>query len=520
MSIDLVKMGSPGLDEIFLGGVQRANNILVEGAPGAGKTTLGLAFIYAGAKDYDEPGVIVSFELSADKLLRDAQGFRWDLQTLIDAGKVKIIQTSPQVLFNEFRTDEGAFVTELRALGARRLLIDGLTPLKTYAEAHQMPFREDVHLLIEGLTRLGVTTLVTAERNEEGEGAFPHERFVFDTIISLSRAEQKRRVHRTLSIVKSRGQDFIAGNHSMRIEPGVGVHVYRRAQSRPKVDEDQPTSNERISTGSAAIDAIMDGGVYEGSITMVAGITGTGKTVLGVQFLTAAIQSGRRALLVTLDEHPQQLIRNAASLGFDLEGLIRDEKLFILYESPLELELDVHYDNVVALVQEKKIDCVVFDSLAVYGMANPEGMGDFLYALASYFKDRLATVFFNYESPELLGVSQISGGLKGSHLVDNIILLNYVEISTQLRRAISIPKVRGSKNSQTTREYVIDHGGIRLIEEDVATAGATSVPQLPFSSYYGLLARSPARNSPAIEEAVGRGTPLPDSPEPVVEPQQ
>lgn len=511
MGNDLLQTGINGLDEILLGGVSRNNNILVEGPPGSGKTTLGLGFIHEGAARFNEPGIIVSFELDPEKLLRDAQGFKWNLKEMIDAGKVKIIQTSPAVLLAEFRSSDGAFAAELASIGARRLLIDGLTPLRLYAEAHDMPFREDIHFLVEGLTRLGITTLVTAEREESYAEPFAHERFVFDTIISLSRSEQRRRVHRTLSVVKSRGQDFIGGSHAMRIEPEVGIHVYRRVQSRPKVAEDQPTSNTRLSTGSADIDRIMDGGVYEGSITMVNGISGTGKTVLGVQFLTSAIQSGHKALLVSLDEHPRQLIRNAASLGFDLQKHLDDGNLSILYESPLELELDVHFDSVAKLVEEKGIDCIVLDSVAVYELASPDEVADFLYALASFFKDRLATVFLNYESPELLGLSQISEELKGSHLVDNIVLLNYVEISTLLRRAIAIPKVRGSRNTQVTREYAIQKGGICLLPEPEGESDAV-VPQLPFSSYYGLLSRSPSRRSPIIEEALSKGTALPDLP--------
>lgn len=504
----LTGTGVPGLDEILMGGVPSSNNILVEGPPGSGKTTLGLGFIHAGATRFNEPGVIVTFELEPEKLLRDARAFEWDIQSLIEKGLVKIIQTSPGALLNEFRTNDGAFAGELEALGAKRLMIDGLTPLRLFAEAHDMPFREDVHLLIEGLTRLGVTTLLTAEREETFVGPFAHERFVFDTIISLTRKESRRRVHRTLSVVKSRGQDFIGGSHAMRIESGVGIHVYRRAQARPKTDEDQQTSETRLSIGSKSIDAMMAGGLYEGSITMVTGISGTGKTVLGVQFLASAIASGRRALLVTLDEHPQQLLRNAKTLGFDLKPYLEDGSLSILYESPLELELDVHFDAVTKLVQNNRIDCIVLDSIAVYEMTSPDEMADFLYALASFFKDRLSTVIFNYESPELLGVSQISEELKGSHLVDNIVLLNYVEISTRLRRAIAVPKVRGSRNLQVTKEYTIGQGGISVLEEE---DNELSVPQLPFSAYYGLLSRSPSRQSPLIEEAVHKGKEMPDS---------
>ena len=97
-------------------------------------------------------------------------------------------------------------------------------------------------------------------------------------------------------------------------------------------------------------------------------------------------------------------------------------------------------------------------------------------------------------------------------MVDNIILLNYVEISTLLRRAIAVPKVRGSKNVQMTREYVIQQGGITLLDEPDEKSSVGAVPQLPFSSYYGLLSRSPSRRSPLIEEAVSQGKALPDSP--------
>ena len=512
---DLVPTGISGLDDVLLGGIRRHNNILVEGAPGAGKTTLALGFIHAGAFAFDEPGVIVSFELDAEKLLRDAAGFNWDLEKLIRAGKVKIIQTSPAVLLQEFRSSEGVLYHELKAMGAKRLVIDGLTPLKLYAEQHHTPFREDMHTLVEGLSRLGVTTLVTAERGETLEPGLQHERFVFDTIITLIRHEHRRRGSRKLRVLKSRGQDFIDGEHAMTIEAGSGIHVYRRAQSRPKITDLQPTSSERITTGITMLDSLMDGGVYRGSVTMVAGISGTGKTVSAVQFLCANAALGRRGLLVTLDEHPDQIMRNAATLGLDLRGQVEANNILVHYESPLELDLDIHFDRIIRLCESQQIDCIVFDSIAVYEMTAQDEAADFLYALATYFKGRLATVYFNYESPELLGVSQISEELKGSHLVDNIVLLSYVEISTKLRRALTVPKVRGSKNVQETKEYTIGAGGISILDDAPrARAADIAVPQLPFSAYYGLLSRSPTRTSPALEEAIVHGESLPPMMEP------
>src|SRR5206468_13085120 len=113
-------------------------------------------------------------------------------------------QTSPAVLLSEFRSGDGVFAATLMEMGARRLLIDGLTPLRLYADINDMPFREDVYLLIEGLTRLGVTTMVTAEKDESMVGGLAYERLVFDTIFSLTRDEHRRRVSRPLPVTKTR----------------------------------------------------------------------------------------------------------------------------------------------------------------------------------------------------------------------------------------------------------------------------------------------------------------------------
>ncbi len=504
----LVSMGIQGLDEVLLGGVTRNNNILVEGPPGAGKTTLGLRFIHVGTQELDEPGIIVSFELDSSKLLRDAAGYDWDLTESIDAGRLKILEAHPEALLADVRNSGSVLESEVKRLGAKRLLIDGLTPLKLYADAHDIPFRESIHLLIEGLTRLGVTTLMT--REDDMSANAPHERYVFDTIISLRNSSRQRKPVRQIEVVKSRGQDFIGGRHTMRIAPKVGIEVYRRAQSRPKDSIEQPSTRARVSCGCEALDEMMGGGVLEGSVTLVTGISGTGKTVAGMQFLMSGVAAGKRGLLVSLDEHPEQLLRNAEGLGFDPRAALAAGKLFLHYESPLELELDVHFARVERLVQEHSIDFIVCDSIAVYEITNGEETSEFLYALATLFKNRMCTVFFNYETPELLGVSQISEHLKASHLVDNIILLSHVEISTKLRRAIAVPKARGSRNLQVTREFEIGAGGIRLLAEPPKD-DPNNVPQLPFSSYYGLLSRSPSRRAPAVDQSVMNGEELPRS---------
>jgi circadian clock protein KaiC len=229
-----------------------------------------------------------------------------------------------------------------------------------------------------------------------------------------------------------------------------------------------------------------------------------------MQFLIEGAKQGKKGLMVTLDEHPAQICRNADSMNLEFKKLVEDEKLFIHYDSPLELELDVHFHEIKNIIEQENIERVVIDSLAAYESADPQEARDFIYGLTTFLKNKLITTYFNYESPEMLGISQISKELKASTIVDNIVLLNYVEVSTKMRRAITVPKVRGSQPTQRTREFIIDKGGIFMIDESSGGADAIEkVPQLPFSSYYGVLSRAPVRNSPVIENRIASGEGLP-----------
>ncbi|RZA23373.1 MAG: hypothetical protein EOP10_12945, partial [Proteobacteria bacterium] len=481
--------------------------------PGTGKTTMALEFLYRGAKEFKEPGLMITFEMSPQKIMRDASGFLWDFKDLIDKGLLKIIYTSPSVLIEELQASDGVLAKEIREMGAKRLVIDGITPLRMFGERiNGRPFRESLLLLIETIQRTGATTVLTTEAagtNPIGETGSNHEQYVCDTIITLRNQARRRSVHRSIEVAKSRGHDFITGRHSLKIEAGTGIKVYPRVYARPKVSIEQETSSEISSTGVLALDHMLGGGVYKGSITLVVGISGTGKTVTGVQFLSEAAKDGKKGLLVTLDEHPKQIMRNSSKLGLDIASYIENGQIDVIFDSPLELDLDEHFDRIKRLVDEKGIEYVVIDSLAAYENAQSDEAREFICALSTFFKNKLITAFFNYESPELVGVSQISEELKASAIVDNIILLNYVEISTKLRRVITVPKSRGNNPDHESREYSIREGGICLIDDNSETY--EPVPQLPLKSYYGILAKAPTRTSPLIEEKIIQGSQLPAS---------
>jgi circadian clock protein KaiC len=499
---DLIQTGIYGLDQIFLGGILEGNVILVQGAAGVGKTLLGLEFIYRGITEHDEPGVIVVFETSPKKLIRDAKGFGWDLDELQQRNKLKIIFTSPKVLDQELRSPDSLLLETAAEIGARRIFIDGISLLRTLANGHgangdgAASYRELLQQLIEGLQRENLTAMLSHEvfAHPEDSAALEVAEFLADTVIILRREALHRSIHRSLEVMKSRGQDYEPGRHTLRITAGKGLEVFRRVQLQARGAPVQPTSDKRSPIGCAPLDALIGGGIYDGSTTMVVGISGAGKTVLGMQLLLeGATKQGKRGMLVSLDEHPAQILRNAATLGMNLQEQIDKGMLQFLYDSPQELEIDVHYNRIIRTIEEHKIERLLIDGMTSYSSAlGDQGLyRDFIHSLVAYTKNKLMTTFFSYENPELFGLSNYMADFAISSIVDNLILMNFVELGSSLRRAITVGKARGSEHQFITREYTIGPGGIIL----VPMVDGEGLPVLPFSSYYGLLSRAPARRS-------------------------
>jgi circadian clock protein KaiC len=311
-------------------------------------------------------------------------------------------------------------------------------------------------------------------------------------VIQLNRERQGARSSRSIEILKSRGQDFESGEHSLRITGGKGLDVFRRVQAPLPRDLAQPTSSTKRSViGVEAVDTLVGGGIFDGSTTMVVGVSGVGKTVLGTQLLReGAIKQKTCGLLVSLDEHPAQIIRNAQTLGLDLHEQINAGTIQILFESPQELDIDAHYSQIVEAVKKHDIKRMVIDGMTSYSSAIGD-MGvyrDFFHALVAFSKHRLMTTFFNYENPEFLGISAYMPDFPVSSIVDNLILMSLVEINSTLHRCISVVKARGCSHSFDTREFVIGPGGISLVPQDPREEAG-----LHLQDYSSLLSRAPTR---------------------------
>jgi circadian clock protein KaiC len=496
---NLVQTGIEGLDQILLGGIPRTNVILVRGTTGTGKTLLGLEFIYRGVVEFNEPGMIVVFETSPEKLMRDAATLGWNLEELQERKQLQIVFTSPQVLEQELRSPDSLLLETATEMGAKRIFIDGIGLLRQAPDGTDMApgsipaYRELLQQLLAGLHRQNLTTMLSHETGTLAESVLTSEAAgsLVDTLIELNRVPNGRRIQRTIQIVKSRGQDFESGEHTLHIVSGKGLEVFRRVQSPMRFRAAQPTSTaKRSATGVAALDALIGGGLFDGSTTMVVGVSGVGKTVLGTHLLRESVAQGKPGLLISLDEHPAQIIRNADTLGLHLQPMIDDGSLQLIFESPQELDIDRHFHSIVRTVEKHNIQRMVIDGMTSYSTAIGS-LGiyrDFFHALVAFSKGRLMTTIFNYENPEFLGISSFMPDFPVSSIVDNIILLSLVELESSLHRCMTVVKSRGTKHEFDSREYQIGVGGINLVpcEEGVN-------PPAPFSTYSSILSRAPTR---------------------------
>jgi len=499
---ELVRTGIEGLDGILLGGIPKSNTILVQGLVGSGKTLLGLEFIYRGITQFNEPGIVVVFETSPDKIIRDASGFGWNLDELRQQKKLKIIFTTPPVLEQELRMPDSLLMDTAAEIGAKRIFVDGIgslfpalnggghTPLTGPGS-----YRELLQQLLDALNRRNLTVILSHELSSVPESRVTSDMasFLVDTVIQLNRSSRNRQSLRGIEIVKSRGHRYEGGEHTLHITENKGLQVFRRVQAPRPLNLAQPSSDKRSAIGVEVLDTLIGGGIFDGSTTMVIGVSGVGKTVLGTQLLAeGAARQGKRGLLVSLDEHPAQIIRNSETIGLGLKAQVDSEMIHILFASPQELDVDKHYADIVKLIEKYDIQRMVIDGMTSYSTAleDPRVYRDFFHALVAYSKQRLMTTFFNYENPEFLGVSTYMPDFPVSSIVDNIILLSIAELNNALHRCLTVVKARGSKHEFETREYEIGQGGMKLLPRDLTAAAA-----LPFQNYSSMLSRAPTRLS-------------------------
>jgi circadian clock protein KaiC len=262
---------------------------------------------------------------------------------------------------------------------------------------------------------------------------------------------------RVLQVLKLRGSAFMSGEHAYRISDD-GIEVFPRladVQDR----SDYVVSTERQSTGIDALDASLGDGYWPGSTTLVAGPSGVGKTLMGLHFVFAAVRNGEHAVLATFQENRTQLQRIAAGFGWRLD----DPHLHLISSSPVDLYIDEWAHELLRVIEQTDARRVVIDSLGDLRLASPDNVRfrEMLYSLVQRCARRGVSVLFTVEVPELFNLTHVTEyGI--SYLGDNVVVLHYLRVGSEIRRVLAVLKSRASDHSPVVHEFHIAPDGLKL----------------------------------------------------------
>jgi len=332
-----------------------------------------------------------------------------------------------------------------------RVFIDPLTQLR-YLATDVFQFRRQVLSLLRFFVERGVTVLFSSEPNEETPDY--DLQFMCDGVFELDCVGHGRRVR----VRKLRGSDFRGGWHTMRLS-GQGMEVFPRLVPAEHMREFRP---EAISSGVSELDELLNGGLERGTVTIISGPSGVGKTTLGLQFMAEAAKRGERSVLYAFEEEKEIVLRRAENLKIPVREMIDQQKLLLQKVEPLKLSPDEFAMLVRQEVEQRQTRLVMLDSVAGYKLSlHGEDLTRHLHALAKYLQNMGVAVLLVAECSQVVGEFRVSDA-KITYLADNVIFLRYLEIDGQLRRAIGVLKKRLSDFEPALREFRIGPVGVSV----------------------------------------------------------
>ncbi|MDQ6718387.1 MAG: circadian clock protein KaiC [Gemmatimonadota bacterium] len=471
--------GIPGLDAILGGGLPRNHIYLIDGEPGAGKTTLGLQFLLDGVAK-GEKGLYVTLSESRGELESVANSHGWNLDgieifelasqqahegadtyTIFHPAEVELQQTMDAVLKIAERREP------------LRMVFDSLSEMRLLAR-EPLRFRRQILALKQFFSHRECTVLLLDDKSAP-EGDLQLQSLAHGVILLEHVALEYGSERRRLQVLKIRGLKFRGGYHDFRLTTG-GLEVY------PRILHDEPRADvERRSfkAGSKNLDDLLGGGITCGTSMLITGAAGTGKSCLSTEFARASLERGEKVLFYLFDERLSTFTMRSDALEMSVRKEIGSGQLKIRQVEPTDLSPGEFASEVVSAVIKDGVKLVVIDSINGYMQSMPEErlLPIQIHELLSFLSNQGVTCIMTLVQHGIFG-NPVDEAAEVSYLADTVILMRYFEVQGSVRQAISVVKKRSGNHERTIRECRVGKGGLIVGDPLTQFHGVlTGVPQ-------------------------------------------
>jgi circadian clock protein KaiC len=461
--------GIEGFDELGRGGLPRHRTSLLIGGPGAGKTVFALQCLVNAVRRQRAPGIFVAFEESPRQIMANGATFNWGLASLAAKDLFFFDAHLSPTLVKAGDFDLAGMLAMLTAkkkeIGAQWIVFDGIDVLLTLLQDPVAEMQE-IYRIRDWLADNALTAIVTAKlENRTSEAVhYGFLQFMADCVVRFERRQEDRVSAQSIQITKYRGSGYAAAEFPLSFGPS-GIEV---GAAEP-AEIGHGASSERITAGFERLDAMLGGGIFRGSSTLVTGVPGTSKTTLAGKFAEAACRRGERTLFVSYDEAAEEIARNLSSVGIQLKAHVKSG-LLRMYSARTEgISAEEHLIKLRSLIREHRPRCMVIDPLTAIAKAGSLGAARtvanrLIYMVKDAGITLLVTALSETDDPRAE-----STDLQISTIADTWIHLSYLVLSGERNRALTIIKSRGTSHSNQVRELVLSNAGPTLT--DVYSAG-------------------------------------------------
>lgn len=482
-----VSTGIPGLDTVLHGGLLPMRSYLIRGGPGTGKTTLGLHCM--AAVPSDKKTLFLGLSEVVSRVMKDAQAIGIDLSRMahcdLTTGPDVFFEGDSYDIFSPAEVDRRPITQQImRALEDIKpacVLIDSLTQLR-YMSANSYDFRKQTLALIKYITDQGATVLATSEAS--GEAPDEDIQFIVDGIleVDVERTGSSRRLRdghgfpgRGITVLKFRGSDFAPGRHEFVITND-GIEVFPHLVPE---EHGQRFVADLIPSGIEELDRITHGGLRRGTVTIITGPSGVGKTTLAMHYMKETARRGERSVIFAFDEGLDTLEHRSEAVGIPVQMMKRDGLLETIAVEPLAMSADQFAAQVRRKVEKDQARVVLIDSARGYGLSvRGENLVMHLHALCGYLRNMGVTILLLDESGTINEHEFQATSIGVSYLTSSVLYLRYVEIDNRLGRSIGVLKMNTNDFEKTQHEFQITSQGI-IIGAALHGMGQGLLPGIP-----------------------------------------